>query len=70
MTNRDFAKNLIPTMRSWSETVFRSALSSRSQDIQNQIIETLYNNYENEIAENPEGHAMDYIHIIMEIEKE
>ena len=70
MTNRDFARNLIPTMRSWSETVFRSALSSRSQDIQNQIIETLYNNYENEIAENPEGHAMDYIHIIMEIEKE
>ena len=47
MTNRDFAKNLIPTMRSWSETVFRSALSSRSQDIQNQIIETLYNNYVN-----------------------
>ncbi len=70
MTNRDFARNLIPTMRSWSETVFRSALSSRSQDVQNQIIETLYNNYENEIAENPEGHAMDYIHIIMEIEKE
>ena len=70
MTKRDFARNLIPTMRSWSETVFRSALSSRSQDIQNQIIETLYYNYENEIAENPEGHAMDYIHIIMEIEKE
>ena len=70
MTKRDFARNLIPTMRSWSETVFRSALSSRSQHIQNQVIETLYNNYENEIAENPEGHAMDYIHIIMEIEKE
>ena len=29
-----------------------------------------YKSYEDEIAKNPEGHAMDYIHIIMEIEKE
>jgi len=32
-------------------------------------INKFYKSYQDEIAMNPEGHAMDYIHIIMDIEK-
>ena len=68
-TKNNFAENLIPTMRSWSETVFRTALSSRKEEEINQIVNKFYNSYQKEIAKNPEGHAMDYIHVIMDIEK-
>ena len=33
------------------------------------IVNKFYKSYQDEIAMNPEGHAMDYIHIIMDIEK-
>jgi len=69
MTKNNFAENLIPTMRSWSETVFRTALLSRKEEEINKIVNKFYNSYQKEIAKNPEGHAMDYIHIIMDIEK-
>ncbi len=69
MTKEDFAKKLIPTMRSWSETVFKTALIGRSEaDVEN-IINEFYDSYQNEISFNPDGHAMDYVHIIMDIEK-
>lgn len=69
MSPKDFAKSLIPTMRSWSETVFRTALQKRSEPEINQIVNKFYDSYEEEIASNPDGHAMDYIHIIMDIKK-
>lgn len=69
-TKLDFAKNLIGTMRSWSETVFRTALSGRNVDDIDKIIDIFYSSYQKEIQENPEGHSMDYIHIIMDIEKD
>mgnify|MGYP001343852058 CR=1 FL=1 len=69
MTKNDFAENLIPTMRSWSETVFRTALLNRKEEEINQIVNKFYNSYQKEIVKNPEGHSMDYIHIIMDIEK-
>ena len=69
MTSKDFAKSLIPTMRSWSETVFRTALSSRDDNDINKIIDQFYDSYEKEISDNVEGHSMDYIHVIMDIEK-
>ena len=69
MTANDYAANLIPTLRSWSETVFRTALIGRENHEIDKIINKFYNSYQNEIAMNPEGHAMDYIHIIMDIEK-
>ena len=56
-------------MRSWSETVFRTALSNRKKDEIDKIINKFYNSYQKEIAKNPEGHSMDNIHIIMDIEK-
>jgi len=69
MSSMDYAKSLIPTMRSWSETVFRTALHERKKEDINKIINKFYDSYKNEIAKNPDGHAMDYIHIIMDIEK-
>ena len=69
MSATDYSKNLIPTMRSWSETVFRTALKGRKEDDIDKIVNIFYKSYQDEIAMNPEGHAMDYIHIIMDIEK-
>ena len=56
-------------MRSWSETVFRTALINRKENEIDDIVNKFYNSYQQEIARNPDGHAMDYVHIIMEIEK-
>ena len=69
MSAEEFAKNLIPTMRSWSETVFRTALIGREEKEIDRIVNKFYNSYQEEIAKNPEGHAMDYVHVIMEIQK-
>tara|TARA_Y100000590_G_scaffold451807_1_gene593852 strand:+ start:645 stop:1772 length:1128 start_codon:yes stop_codon:yes gene_type:complete len=69
MTSSDFAKSLIPTMRSWSETVFTTALNNRNPSEIIKIVDQFYDSYLEEITNDPEGHAMDYIHIIMDIEK-
>ena len=69
MSNIDYANSLIPTMRSWSETVFRTALDTRGEDEAEQIVDSFYNSYRDAIAIDPSGHAMDYIHIILDIEK-
>ena len=34
------------------------------------IVDAFYGAYEAQVADDPEGHAMDYIHILMAIEKE
>ena len=69
MTPREYAETLIPTMRSWSETVFKTALEKRNPDEIIKIVDQFYNYYLEEIANDPDGHAMDYIHIVMDIEK-
>ena len=69
MSSREYAETLIPTMRSWSETVFKTALQKRNPDEINKIVDHFYNLYLEEVANNPEGHAMDYIHVVMDIEK-
>ncbi|XDZ71537.1 SAM-dependent methyltransferase [Alphaproteobacteria bacterium LSUCC0744] len=69
MSNIDYANSLIPTMRSWSETVFRTALEGRDEDDINQIVNRFYDAYRDDVAANPSGHAMDYVHIILDIEK-
>jgi len=69
MSSEEYAKTLIPTMRSWSETVFKNALIDRSENEINEIVDKFYDLYIEEVANNPEGHAMDYVHIIMDIEK-
>ena len=56
-------------MRSWSETVFLSALDSRPKVEAQAIVASFYQAYKAEVADTPESHAMDYIHMIMVIEK-
>lgn len=69
MSSQDYAKTLIPTMRSWSETVFKTALQNRNNQEIIKIVDEFYNSYQDEVASDPGGHAMDYIHIVMDIEK-
>lgn len=59
-----FARNYIPTLRSWSESVFMSGLSER-RDIEErqQIVDAFYDRYEDRVRRAPEGHGMDYVHI-------
>ena len=69
MSSMEYANSFIPTLRSWSETVFRNALKGREPNVINQIVDDFYNSYRNAVADDPTGHAMDYIHIILDIEK-
>ena len=69
MSKKDFADSLIPTTRSWSETVFRTALLKRDENERQKIVDSFYESYRAEVEKDPDGHAMDYVHIIMEIEK-
>jgi len=65
-----FAKAYVPTLRSWSETVFAAALDpSRPEAQRAAIIDDFYAAYEMEVARNPEGHRMDYVHCVTEIVK-
>lgn len=66
-----FAREYIPTLRSWSEPTFVNGLSSeRQMEEKADIIDTFYDNYQRRVAENPEGHAMDYVHIYLVCGKE
>ena len=69
MSNAEYAASLIPTMRSWSETVFRTALAGREAGDIDRIVDQFYGSYQAEVAADPAGHAMDYVHIILDIEK-
>jgi len=69
MSSRDYALSLIPTLRSWSETVFTTALDQRPPEEAMAIVDAFYQAYEDEVAANPEGHAMDYVHLVLDIEK-
>ena len=61
-----FARELIPTLRSWSEPTFMNGLSKdRSDDDRQAIIDTFYNRYQERVAADPSGHAMDYVHIYL-----
>ena len=69
ISSQIYAENLIHTMRSWSETVFRTALNGRKDYEINKIVDMFYKAYQDEIEKDPSGHAMDYVHIIMDIVK-
>ena len=59
-----FARDYIPTLRSWSEPTFASGLSpERPPQERAAILDTFYNRYEQEVAAAPQGHGMDYVHI-------
>ncbi len=70
MSAREFALSYIPTLRSWSETVFANALDpSRPVDERARLVDALYQRYEDMVAADPSGHAMDYVHCYLAIEK-
>ena len=65
-----FARSYIPTLRSWTESTFFSALDpSRSRDERQAIIDRYYDAYQTDVAANPQGHGMDYVHCFMVITK-
>ncbi len=65
-----FASSYIPTLRSWTESTFHSALSSdRPAEQRGEIINLFYDTYEARVRYKPEGHAMDYVHAFMTISK-
>jgi len=65
-----FAHEYVPTLRSWTESTFFAALSSkRPLEERRAIIDRYYNAYETAVRENPEGHGMDFVHIYLTIAK-
>ncbi len=66
-----FAREYIPTIRTWNESIYFGALSTdRSLEERKEIIENYYNTYEFMVAASPQGHAMDYVHAYMVIRKD
>jgi len=67
---RDHAKFFVPTTRTWSNSTFESGLSpKRSPEERAAITQDMYQQYEDEIAINPQDHAMDYQHVYLCIQK-
>ena len=67
----EFARDYIPTLRSWSEPTFAAGLSGdRDADERAAILDEFYGRYEAQVADSPAGHAMDYVHIYMVIAKD
>jgi SAM dependent carboxyl methyltransferase len=65
-----FAAAYVPTLRSWSETVFAGALDpTRPAEDRATILDAFYGAYQSAVALAPEGHRMDYVHCVMEISK-
>jgi len=65
-----FAKAYLPTIRTWNESTFAGALKpERSSEDRAELIEHYYGLYENQVAADPTGHGMDYVHAYMTIEK-
>lgn len=66
-----FARAYVPTLRSWSETVFAGALDpARPAEDRLGIVDAFYGAYEAEVARRPAGHGMDYVHCFMTVTKQ
>ena len=67
----EFAHAYVPTLRSWSESMFAGALDpARPKAERAAIIDRFYAAYETDVAAAPEGHGMDYVHCFMTIAKD
>lgn len=61
-----FARDYIPTLRSWTESTFAGGLSpARPAEGREAIIERFYDTYEARVRDAPEGHGMDYVYIYL-----
>ena len=67
---RQFADGLIPTIRSWNQSIFTAGLDSeRDGNERKRLIEDYYQTYHQRVMEDPTGHGMDYVHAYMTITK-
>ncbi len=65
-----FAEAYVPTLRSWSENVFFSGLSSkRPVQERRELVEEFYARYVDLVRQEPNRHAMDYVHAYMSVIK-
>lgn len=65
-----FALSYVPTLRSWSETVFFNSLDTeRSEQDRRDLVGRFYQSYVDLVRDDPAGHAMDYVHIYMVLSK-
>lgn len=65
-----FAREYIPTIRSWNESTFFAGLDqSRPLEQRQELIARFYQTYQDEVERNPSGHGMGYVHAYMTIEK-
>ena len=70
MSPREYAEWFVPTTRTWSNATFRSALKDdKSDDEKDKIMDQFWENYVSLVAENPEVHGMDYVHVHLVLEK-
>ncbi len=66
-----FARDYIPTLRSWTQSTFFGALSpERPIEERRELIDAYYGSYESNVREAPTGHGMDYVHIYMTVRKD
>jgi SAM-dependent methyltransferase len=66
-----FAREYIPTLRSWSEPTFAAGLSAeRRPEERAAILDEFFGRYERLVAASPDGHGMDYIHVHLVCTKE
>ncbi|MBX2838615.1 MAG: class I SAM-dependent methyltransferase [Gammaproteobacteria bacterium] len=66
-----FAKEYIPTIRSWNESIYYGALSAnRSLEERQEIINAYYAAYQSQVESNPSEHGMGYVHAYMSIRHE
>jgi len=64
------AKDYVPTLRTWSNSVFLSALSEERPLAEREaIVERFFEAYEAEVAKDPAQHGMDYVHAYIVLEK-
>ena len=68
---RRFADGLIPTVRSWNQSIFAAGLDAdRDPQEKSRIIEDYYGSYHQRVMDDPDGHGMDYVHAYMTIARE
>ncbi len=67
---KKFADGLIPTIRSWNQSIFYAGLdAARSIEERQQLIEDYYQLYHQRIMADPSGQGMDYVHAYMTISR-